>query len=189
MEHQSVIKARADTEALRQQVDQLTPLVAENERLSNLVVQAGSSSPEQVHELAKLRAEVIRLRGQSVEIEKAKLRAQKSESEVAALRAQTGDMARLQEENRQLQARTQVNQALQAQNACINNLRLFDSAKQQWALENRKQTTDTPTLDNLRPYLGRGPNGEMPTCPSGGSYTVGTVGEPPKCSIPGHVLP
>jgi prepilin-type N-terminal cleavage/methylation domain-containing protein len=30
------------------------------------------------------------------------------------------------------------------QNACINNLRLVDAAKQQWALEQRKQTTDTP---------------------------------------------
>src|ERR1700724_1891660 len=53
------------------------------------------------------------------------------------------------------------------QNACINNLRLVDSAKQQWALEQRKQTTDAPSASatELQPYLGRGANGELPSCP------------------------
>src|ERR1700734_3772572 len=75
------------------------------------------------------------------------------------------------------------------QNACINNLRLIDAAKQQWALENRKQSTDTPTMKDLQPFLGRGANGELPVCPAGGEYTVGSVGEKPTCSIAGHVLP
>lgn len=75
------------------------------------------------------------------------------------------------------------------ENACINNLRLIDVAKQQWALENKKQSTDTPTMQDLQPYLGHGPNGEFPTCPTGGTYKIGTVGEKPTCSIPGHVLP
>jgi hypothetical protein len=75
------------------------------------------------------------------------------------------------------------------QNACVNNLRLFDAAKQQWALENRKQNTDTPTMKDLQPYLGRGANLELPVCPAGGVYTIGSVGEKPTCSIPGHVLP
>jgi RNA polymerase sigma factor (sigma-70 family) len=74
-------------------------------------------------------------------------------------------------------------------NACINNLRLIDASKQQWALEFRKQSTDTPTADDLRPYLGRGVNGELPVCPDGGVYTFGTVGEKPTCSVQGHVLP
>jgi RNA polymerase sigma factor (sigma-70 family) len=74
-------------------------------------------------------------------------------------------------------------------NACINNLRLIDASKQQWALEFRKQNTDTPTADDLRPYLGRGPNGELPVCPDHGIYTYGTVREKPTCSVPGHVLP
>ena len=74
-------------------------------------------------------------------------------------------------------------------NACINNLRIIDAAKQQWALENKKLSTDTPTIDELRPYIGRGPNGEMPTCPDGGAYTIGTVAEKPACSITTHVLP
>jgi len=75
------------------------------------------------------------------------------------------------------------------QNACINNLRLIDGAKQQWALEYRKQATDTPTMQDLRTYVGHGPNGELPTCPASGVYKVGAVGEKPTCSIRGHQLP
>jgi RNA polymerase sigma factor (sigma-70 family) len=83
----------------------------------------------------------------------------------------------------------QESPSVRKQNACINNLRLIDSSKQQWALEFRKQNTDTPTWEDLRPYLGRGPNGELPTCPDGGAYTINTVGEKPACSVAGHVLP
>jgi prepilin-type N-terminal cleavage/methylation domain-containing protein len=83
------------------------------------------------------------------------------------------------------------------QNACINNLRLVDSAKQQWALEQRKQTTDTPVGTDLQPYLGRGINGELPKCPVdpqnsfATSYTPNNVGTSPQCQILAatHVLP
>src|SRR5436190_10135121 len=66
-------------------------------------------------------------------------------------------------------------------NACINNLRLIDGAKQQWALENKKASTDTPTGANLQVYLGRGSAGQLPSCPLDGtssfaaSYTVNQV--------------
>jgi hypothetical protein len=70
------------------------------------------------------------------------------------------------------------------QNACINNLRQIDAAKQQWALEKGKQATDVPTWDDLKPYLGR-----IPHCPAGGTYTINAVGDPPQCSVPGHELP
>jgi general secretion pathway protein G len=69
-------------------------------------------------------------------------------------------------------------------NACINNLREIDAAKQQWALEKGKRPTDVPTWDDLKPYLGK-----IPHCPAGGTYTINAVGEPPQCSVPGHVLP
>jgi prepilin-type N-terminal cleavage/methylation domain-containing protein len=83
------------------------------------------------------------------------------------------------------------------QNACINNLRLIDASKQQWALEQRKQSTDTPAGTDLQPYLGRGSNGELPTCPvdpQNGfttSYTPNNVGVSPQCQIvsTSHVLP
>src|SRR5436189_3202441 len=44
------------------------------------------------------------------------------------------------------------------QNACINNLRQIDSAKQQWALENRQATNATPVESDIGPYLGRAGN-------------------------------
>jgi len=83
------------------------------------------------------------------------------------------------------------------QNACINNLRLIDSSKQQWALEQRKETTDTPQGTDLQPYLGRGANGELPACPIDPqnsfttSYTPNNVGVSPVCQIlpSTHVLP
>jgi hypothetical protein len=75
------------------------------------------------------------------------------------------------------------------QNACIINLRLIDAAKGQWALENHKQNSDTPTEQDLTPYFGRGRGGNFPVCPAGGKYIIGTIGEKPRCSIPGHVLP
>jgi chromosome segregation ATPase len=71
-------------------------------------------------------------------------------------------------------------------NACINNLRQIDAAKQQWALEKNKAADAIPTAQDLLPYL---PNGIFPTCPSGGTYLINPVNEPPACSIPGHVLP
>ena len=74
------------------------------------------------------------------------------------------------------------------QNACINNLRLIDAAKQQWALENEKQSNAIPTQAELLPYLGRGTSAQTPTCPKGGAYEIRSVGETPACSEPGHEL-
>ena len=70
-------------------------------------------------------------------------------------------------------------------NACINNLRQIDAAKSQWALENRKPTTATPTEDDLKPYL---KNRRFPVCPKGGTYSINSLNEKPTCSIPGHTL-
>ena|SRR5882724_12858094 len=70
-------------------------------------------------------------------------------------------------------------------NACINNLRQLDGAKQQWALEKRKGTNDVPSVAEISPYVF---HQEIPKCPVGGVYTLGPVGENPRCSITGHVL-
>jgi hypothetical protein len=68
--------------------------------------------------------------------------------------------------------------------ACQINLRLFNSAKEQWALANRKTTNDPPpAFNDLRPYMGRGINGELPECPCGGAYIPGRLDEPAKCSL------
>jgi hypothetical protein len=68
-------------------------------------------------------------------------------------------------------------------NVCINNLRQIDAAKAQWALENKKTDTDTPTRADLQAYLK-----QFPVCPAGGKYTIKSVSEQPECSIPGHRL-
>ena len=74
-------------------------------------------------------------------------------------------------------------------NACINNLRQIDGAKQQWALENHQISTASPASTVLMPYLGRGTAGSWPTCPANGSYTINNVSTAPTCSIGTHVLP
>lgn len=72
-----------------------------------------------------------------------------------------------------------------ARNSCINNLRQIDGAKQQWALENHKTTNDIPTFNDVAPYM------KLPlVCPKGGTYSVGRMDEPPRCTFGGkHVLP
>jgi hypothetical protein len=72
-------------------------------------------------------------------------------------------------------------------NYCINNLRQIDGAKQMWALEHRKEQSDTPTPQEIKQYLREG--FESFHCPAGGTYSIRPVGEPPTCSIPGHELP
>jgi serine/threonine protein kinase len=74
-----------------------------------------------------------------------------------------------------------------SQRLCIGNLRQLDAAKNMWALENKKQKGDLPTIADLLPYLGR--NQQFPVCPDGGNYIINPIGEAPTCSIPGHVIP
>ena len=82
-------------------------------------------------------------------------------------------------------------------NACINNLRQIDGAKQQWALETKAAATASPGAADIAPYLGRGSAGAtLDTdikCPAGGTYvaTLGNVATAPGCSksADGHVLP
>jgi prepilin-type N-terminal cleavage/methylation domain-containing protein len=49
-------------------------------------------------------------------------------------------------------------------NMCIDNLRMLDAAKQQWALEQGKVATAVPQPTDIQPYLGRGA-GVLPVCP------------------------
>lgn len=69
---------------------------------------------------------------------------------------------------------------------CRKQLREIDAAEATWSVDHNKTTNDIPTRDDLRPYLAR--HGEVPVCPSGGTYTLGRVGESPVCSHPGHTL-
>src|SRR5215472_18666124 len=76
------------------------------------------------------------------------------------------------------------------QNACINNLRQYDGAVQQYALENKLSSAGTYTMAALQPYIKLTSTGALPACPAGGTYTAGgTVINPPTCNITGHALP
>lgn len=81
---------------------------------------------------------------------------------------------------------TRARQAAQV-NLCINNLRMIDSAKQTCALEKKLTAEDTPTADDLKPYLRQ--DFKTLRCPAGGSYSINKIGEAPTCTIPNHVLP
>ena len=82
------------------------------------------------------------------------------------------------------------------QNACINNLRQIDGAKQQWALELKANQSIQPASTDLQPYLGRGLGGTLPSCPAdstslfNNSYTIGTLSNTPTCNInsTNHIL-
>jgi prepilin-type N-terminal cleavage/methylation domain-containing protein len=63
-------------------------------------------------------------------------------------------------------------------NTCIGSLRCIDNAKQQWALEERKQNTDTPLGSDLQPYLGRTAAGTLPACPLDPAQTFATSYNP-----------
>ncbi len=71
-------------------------------------------------------------------------------------------------------------------NVCINNLRMIDAAKQQWALENKKSEYDVPTPEDLEPYI-KGGFASL-HCPKDGIYTINRVGVAPSCSVPEHIL-
>ena len=64
-------------------------------------------------------------------------------------------------------------------NTCLNNLRLIDGAKDQYALENGQATGAACTAADVSPYLKMG----FPVCPIGGTYTIGAIGpDNPSCS-------
>ena len=74
--------------------------------------------------------------------------------------------------------------------ACINNMRLLDAAKEQYALENDQDGTVEPDTGDVTPYL---KTTAMPICPAGGTYTLNIIDEKPVCSKDGdpdlHILP
>jgi prepilin-type N-terminal cleavage/methylation domain-containing protein len=81
-------------------------------------------------------------------------------------------------------------------NLCIDNIRMLDAAKQQWALERGAMTSAQPQGSDIQPYLGRG-DGVLPTCPIdpqqtfGTSYLLQNCGTTPTCQIlpATHFLP
>jgi prepilin-type N-terminal cleavage/methylation domain-containing protein len=75
------------------------------------------------------------------------------------------------------------------QNACINNLRQIDGAKQEWALEFKMPATATPAATDIAPYMGRATGGSVPICPLDSSstfttsYQMGDLQTAPTCKV------
>jgi prepilin-type N-terminal cleavage/methylation domain-containing protein len=70
-------------------------------------------------------------------------------------------------------------------NACRSNLRQIQAAKEQWAMANNQGPTATPAGQTLCPTL----FSMRPTCPSGGTYTIGNMSTNPTCDVDnGHSL-
>ena len=79
-------------------------------------------------------------------------------------------------------------------NACINNLRQYDGAVQQYALENKQASTATYTMALLKPYIKLDSGANLPSSPANGTYSEGaSVTNPPTCTLstatPAHKLP
>jgi prepilin-type N-terminal cleavage/methylation domain-containing protein len=75
---------------------------------------------------------------------------------------------------------------LTQKNACLSNLRVIDTAKQVWAIETGKGSSDVAAdadLVGIGLYMRR-----KPICPADGDYSYLAVSAPPACSAPGHVF-
>jgi hypothetical protein len=143
-------------------------------------------------------AEILRLRRQNqiltnqvaqwrVELEQLNTESQSNSLHLAtaraALRLQQDHIEQIQTEGQQV---LEASVAIIARKTCINNLRLIDDAKQQWAADQGKPPTAVPTVKDLLPYF---KDKGFPECPDGGTYSLNAVNEVPTCSIEGHTLP
>lgn len=182
--------------ASRQKDKALVAFHSEREKAEQLQEQLdalkNSTASSQASEIARLRADnqdLPRLRNQVTQLQAANQKlTQQLNATLTAAQQQQAQLEQVAAENQQVRAAAQEANAVLARNACINNLRQIDAAKQQWALENNKPASAVPTVQDIAPYLKLDADGNIPGCPAGGTYTLNAVGELPSCSIPGHVL-
>lgn len=71
--------------------------------------------------------------------------------------------------------------------ACVYNLRQIAAAKEQFAMENRLNNGDPVSMGDIWPIYIKMTT--SPSCPVGGTYTVGPVGADPTCSFTGGLYP
>jgi hypothetical protein len=204
-------KKDQDLAALREESQQLQQFRAELEEAKTNQAQTASAELTRLRkeneELLRLRNEVRQLRGEkqqlNTQLQTAQTQVQGVQAQMEALRAAPAQPAVAGQPNPATQpvpgtlspaaqaafaARYGLTPATPEQanrNACINNLRTIDGAKQQWALEHQKPATALMTQADLLPYLR---SNAMPVCPAGGVYTLNPVSVPPFCNISGHTI-
>ena len=190
-------KKDAELAALRLESQQLEQLRAELEEAKTNQSQTASEELSRLRkdneELLRLRNEVSQLRGDKQrlanQLQSAESQAQGAQAQLRDMRANPAQPQMIPAAQAAFNARyglAATNSEQIAVSACINNLRMIDGAKQQWALENQKQRGALLTPTDLTPYL---KSNTLPVCPSGGVYTINPVGIPPICNIPSHTLP
>lgn len=64
--------------------------------------------------------------------------------------------------------------------SCCGNLRMINQAKEQFGMANSLYEGTPIQAGSLMPYLH---DSTFPSCPSGGVYTVGDLGQDPTCSL------
>ncbi len=205
--HASQRSKSAELAELKQGLVELDRLRAENEELK-----AGRVSSDELNRLRKNTEDLLRLRNEvrqlrddkqqlsqqasaaQAQAEQARAQTQAAQAQAQAIQAQAQALATngaLSPEVLHAQQSFQQRYGLamtpeQAQvNACLNQLRQLDGAKQQWALEKQKPVGTQPTWEDVAAYL---KDGVLPACPAGGSHTLNAVGIAPTCSLPGHAL-
>ncbi len=179
----------AELTKLQTAVQELETLRAEVAELKTQQV-----PPAEVAQLRKDKEDLLRLRNEVGKLRnESQLLAKQAQSAQAALVGAQAETQRAQQQAQtlaqtqtQLLANAQNRQQAEVINACINNLRQLDGAKQQWALENNKTAEAVPTAQDIAPYL---KDQAIPVCPASGKYTLNSVATVPTCSIAGHALP
>ena len=187
-------KKDAELATLREESRQLQQLRAELEESKNTRAQAESDELARLRrdheELLRLRNEASQLRREkqqlSTQVQTAQAQVQSAQEQAQALRASPGQPTVSAQATAVARPGLPGQSPEQAQaNACMNNLRLIDGAKAQWALEHQKRAGTLLTAADLAPYLR---TNAVPACPAGGVYTLNPVGLAPLCSMPGHSL-
>ena len=180
-------KLTREVTALREESSQTQALRAELEQIKT------TGAPAQAEQIAQLRRDnqdLLKLRNEVRQLrEDKKLLGQQAQTAQAQAQAAQSHVLTLSTNLQAVQASAQqqaiVVRQQQWANTCINNLRQLDGAKQQWALEAKKNPNATPSEREIAPYLKDG----IPKCPAGGVYTLKTVDSVPTCSVAGHALP
>lgn len=177
---------------------ELTKLQTEMQEVESLRAEIAELKSQQVspteitqlrkdkEDLLRLRNEVGKLRNESQQLAR---QAQSAQTALAGAQAETQRAQQQAQTLAQSQAQTQAiaqsKQQIDLRNACINNLRQIDAAKQQWALEHNKTGDAVPTATDVTPYF---KDQVIPACPATGQYALNAVGGAPACTVPGHAL-